>query len=123
MVVFNAGTNDGGTHIVAAMTGVLNGIIAACPGAIIVVLRPFNGNQAGNLQAAIAACNSPAACHYIDTTGFFNTTYGADSMNLHPSGPNGLGLIAPQLAQQLKPLLAGSRAPAFGGGFQSGLLG
>jgi lysophospholipase L1-like esterase len=123
MVVFNEGTNDGSTNIVAAMTGVLNGIIAACPGAIIVVLRPFNGNRASNLQAAIAACNNPPACHYVDTTGFFNTAYGADSMNLHPSGPNDVGLIAPQIAAQLKPLLGGSRAPAFGGGFQHSLLG
>ena len=103
--MINIGTNDGGNNTVAAMTGLLNGLIAACPTVPIAVLRPFDGNQAGNLQAAIAECSSPGACHYVDTTGFFNTAYGADSLGLHPSGPNNLGLIAPQVAAALRPLL------------------
>ena len=126
MVLFNEGTNDGGANIVAAMTGVLNGILTACPGAVIAVLRPFNGSQAANLQAAIAACGTPAACHYVDTTGFFNPAYGIDSLSLHPSGPNDLGLIAPQLAGVLRPLLSpggAASAPWFRGGFQSGVCG
>jgi lysophospholipase L1-like esterase len=124
LIVTNIGTNDGSTNTVAAMKGVLNGLIAACPGKPIAVLRPFNGNQAANLQAAIAGCNTPAACTYIDTTSFFNTTYGADSLNLHPSGPNDFARIAPQVAAALRPLLypAGGSA-TFRGGFQRGLLG
>ena len=127
MVMFNEGTNDGSTNIVAAMTAVLNGIIAACPSTVVAVLRPFNGNQVANLQAAIAACSAPASCHYVDTTGFFNTAYGADSLSLHPSGPNDLGLIAPQLATVLRPLLSPTGGTttvlSFRGGFQRGLLG
>ncbi|MDE2575538.1 MAG: SGNH/GDSL hydrolase family protein, partial [Rhodospirillales bacterium] len=126
LVVFNIGTNDGTANTVAAMTAVLNGVIAACPAAVLAVLRPFNGNQAANLQAAIAACSAPAACHYIDTTGFFNTAYGADSLALHPSGPNGVGRIAPQVAAALRALLAGGGGAApkgFQGGFERGLLG
>ena len=57
------------------------------------------------------ACNNPAACTYIDTTGFLNATYGIDGMSLHPSGPNNLGRIAPQVATLLKPMLC----PAGGG--------
>jgi hypothetical protein len=107
------------------MQGVLNGLIALCPGKPIAVLRPFNGNQAANLQAAIAGCINPPLCHWIDTTGFFNTSYGADSLGLHPSGPNNLGLIAPQVAAALRPLLypAASAGTPFRGGFQRGLLG
>lgn len=105
LIAINIGTNDGSNNTVAAMTGVLNGIIAACPGKPIAVLRPFNGAQASNLQAAIAACNDPTVCTYIDTTGFFNTAYGADSLNLHPSGPNDIARIAPQIAEQLQPIL------------------
>jgi lysophospholipase L1-like esterase len=124
LIVFNEGTNDGGTNIVSAMAGVLNAIISACPGKPIAVMRPFNGNQASNLQAAIAACNNPSACSYIDTTGFLNASYGIDSLNLHPSGPNNLALIAPQVAALLRPLLSpGGAAPVFRGGFQRGLLG
>jgi lysophospholipase L1-like esterase len=127
MVIFNEGTNDGGNNTVAAMTAVLNGILTACPGTVVAVLRPFDGNQAANLQAAIAACSNQAACHYVDTTGFFNTSYGVDSLGLHPSGPNDLGLIAPQLAGALRPLLSPGGTTttllSFRGGFQRGLLG
>lgn len=125
LIVINIGTNDGGNNTVPAMTGVLNGLIAVCPGVPIAVLRPFDGNQAANLQAAIAACSNPAGCHYVDTTSFFNTAYGADGQGLHPSGPNNLGLVAPQVAAVLRPLLypAGIAAPMFRGGFQRGLLG
>jgi hypothetical protein len=125
LVVINIGTNDGSTNTVSAMTGLLNGLLTATGGKPIAVLRPFNGNQATNLQSAIAGCSNPGACHYIDTTGFFNTTYGADSTNLHPSGPNNISLVAPQVAAALRPLLypAGSGPPMFRGGFQRGLLG
>ena len=123
LVVINIGTNDGATNTVTAMTGLLNALIAACPGKPIAVLRPFNGNQAGNLQSAIAACNAPASCAYVNTTGFFNTSYGADALNLHPSGPNNLTQIAPQIAAQLRTLVAGSTAKTFRGGYQRGLLG
>jgi hypothetical protein len=125
LIVINIGTNDGATNTVAAMQGVLNGLIATCPGKPIAVLRPFNGNQAANLQAAIGACINPGACHWIDTTGFFNPSYGCDCLSLHPSGPNNLGLIAPQVAASLRPLLypAGTSVPPFRGGFQRGLLG
>ncbi len=125
LIVINIGTNDGTTNTVAAMQGVLNGLISACPGKPIAVLRPFNGSQAANLQAAIAECSNPAVCHWIDTTGFFNTSYGADSLSLHPSGPNNLGLVAPQVAAALRPLLdpAGAATMTFRSGFQRGLLG
>gem|GEM_PF-2524443 len=123
LIVINIGTNDGTSNTVAAMTSLLNGLIAACPGAPIAVLRPFNGAQSANLQAAIAGCANPSACHWIDTTGFFNTGYGADSLGLHPSGPNNLGRIAPAVAAALRPLIAGNAAPGFRGGFQRALLG
>ncbi len=123
-VIINQGTNDGaGANTVSAMVAALNGIIGACPGSRIIVLRPFNGFQAANLQAAIAACANPAICHYIDTSGVFDATKGIDGLNLHPSGPNDLGLVAPRLAALLRPILAGGQAPGFHGGFQRGLLG
>ncbi len=123
LVVFNIGTNDGATNTVAAMVSVLNSIITACPGVPIAVLRPFNGNQAANLQAAIAACGNPSACRWIDTTGFFDVSYGADGLALHPSGPNNLGRIAPLVAAALRPLLVGAGGLGFRAGFQRALLG
>ena len=123
LVVFNIGTNDGAANTVGAMVSVLNSIITACPGVPIAVLRPFNGNQTANLQAAIAACGNPSACRWIDTTGFFDVAYGADGLALHPSGPNNLGRIAPLVAAALRPLLVGTGGLGFRAGFQRGLLG
>lgn len=122
MVVFNIGTNDGSANIVAAMVSVLDGILLSCPGALIVVLRPFNGNQASNLQAAIAACSAPASCHFVDTTGVFDPTKGSDSLALHPNAVNNLGFILPRLAALLRPLLSPSVAPLFRSGMTLGLL-
>ena len=121
-VIFNIGQNDGTTNTVAIMTALLNSVLAACPTAQVIVLRPFNGNQAANLQAAIAASSAPGRCFYIDTTGFFNTAYGSDSLNVHPSGPNNIGIIAPQIAAAIKPILA-TATYRFRGTFERGLLG
>lgn len=123
LVVINIGTNDGATNTVVAMTALLNNLISTCPARPIAVLRPFNGAQAANLQAAIAACSNPAACRWVDTTGFFNTAFGADALNLHPSGPNNTARVAPLIAAALRPFLAGGGAPGFRAGFQRSLLG
>lgn len=120
LVVLNIGTNDGATNIVAAMTTLLNNLLTACSTSKIAVLRPFNGNQAANLQSAIAACNSPWRVTYVDTTGFFNTAYGGDSLNVHPSGPNNIGQIAPQVAALLKPIIANTSAIYRGGFVRTG---
>ena len=105
LIVFNEGTNDGASNTVDAMTTVLNALLVLAPGTPIGVLRPFNGAQAANLQAAIAASRTPALSTYIDTEGFFNVSFGADALNLHPSGPNDIGRIAPRVAAALAPLL------------------
>ena len=76
LIVFNEGTNDGATNIVPAMTAVLNAVLGACPGSPIAVLRPFNGAQAANLVAAIAASANPSACTYVDTNGFYDEAFG-----------------------------------------------
>jgi hypothetical protein len=54
------------------------------------------------MQAACAGCSNPSLCHFIDTTGFYNLTYGG---SLHPTGPNDVARIAPQVAAALRPLL------------------
>ena len=86
------------------------------------VLRPFNGAQATNLQAAIAACNDPSQCWYIDTAAMFDVAYGADSLGLHPSGPNNVARIAPQIAAAVAPVLSSGMQRGFRIGFQQGLL-
>lgn len=122
LILLNIGTNDGATNTTAAMTALLTALIGACPGKPIAVLRPFNGNQAANLQAAIAACSSPTQCHYINTTGFFAPAYGTDSITLHPAGPNNTARIAPQIATALRPLVAGTAAtPWFRPSLMAGL--
>ena len=110
LIVLNEGTNDGAANITAALLDVLEGLLAAAPGTPIAVLLPFNGAEAACLQAAVAACSQPALCHYVDTTGFYNTTFGGA---LHPTGPNDVGRLAPQIAAKLRPILAKSLASRF----------
>lgn len=70
------------------------------------------------MQAAIAAVAS-SRVSYLDTTGFFNTTYGADSGNGHPSGANNQLKISPQIAELIRPILYPSGGGG-GGGFVIG---
>jgi hypothetical protein len=76
----NEGTNDGAHNITASMTAVLSELQRACPGTPIAVLMPFSEpfrtEQSANLKAAIAASGQPSACHFIDTTGFYDARLG-----------------------------------------------
>ena len=105
LIVMNEGTNDGANNITASYATVLNNLLMACPLTPIAVMLPFNGAEAVCLKAAIAASNNPALITYIDTTGFYNQSLGGA---LHPTGPNDVGRLAPQIARKLRPLLARS---------------
>lgn len=111
LIVLNEGTNDGcdttkpgcvGIDITAKYAKVLTGLLGACPGVPIAVLVPFNGGQEGHIKAAIAQAASPDL-HLVDTAGFYELAYGGA---LHPTGPNDVARIAPQIATRLRPLLA-----------------
>ena len=113
LIVLNEGTNDGcdvtgpgcvGTDISVPLAAVLNDLSGACPGIPIAVLLPFNGGQAGHILAVIKQVDSPHI-HFINTTGFYDLHYGG---SLHPTGPNDVARIAPQIARRLRPLLAKS---------------
>lgn len=113
-IVINQGTNDGSNNTIAAATGVLNGLLAATPSTTkVFVLRPFNGNQASNLQAAIAACTTPARVYYIDTTGFFTSANSGDG--LHPYGWENITHIGPAVAGAIRPILVSGTAPTMTG--------
>ena len=117
LVLVNHGTNDGGANTTALATTAVNALLAACPNAKIVLMRPLpNASQAGFLAAVPAACNAPSRVSYLDSTGFFNTGFGVDSSGLHPSGANGVMRVAPRVAAALKPLVwpvAGASSPLF----------
>ena len=102
------GTNDQSATraaVTAALTGMLSDMLASTPTTTkIAVVRPLGGYQAAALQAGVAALNS-ARVHYVDTTGVLNPAFGIDSLGLHPTGPNDLGMIAPALAALLLPIL------------------
>ena len=106
LILFNEGTNDGSTNITAQLGAVVTGLLAACPGTPIVLMLPFNGAEAASLQAAVANANSPLVT-YLDTTGFYVESYGG---GLHPTGPNDVARLAPQIANKLRPILAKSIA-------------
>jgi lysophospholipase L1-like esterase len=106
LIVINEGTNDT-ANVTAAAVAVLNGLIAQYPDTPIAVLVPFNGSHAADLALAAQTCNRPGVVHLVPTNGVVNPANGIDSLGLHPTGPNNLGMIAPRLASMLAPILLG----------------
>ena len=102
LIVVNHGANDLGDYSVPARTA-LAAVAAACPGVPIAVLNPLTKPTSVPLQTAASGV---AAARYVATAGFCNSALGIDSVALHPSGPNGVGAIAPQVAAALRPLLS-----------------
>jgi len=111
LIVINHGTNDAvhgvsASATIAAMTGVLNGLLAAAT-APIVVLQPFGAayasNQTANLQAAIAGCSAPGRVSFIGTQSpapWMVATDMADSW--HPNAVANMSRIAPLCAAALR---------------------
>ncbi len=102
MVVINQGTNDS-TKPVATFKDAYSTFLAtirkAYPNAKILALRPFNGAQAAQIQAAVSAAGDPRM-FYVDTTGWL----GAGDFNgdgLHPN-VQGSGKAATQLVAAIK---------------------
>ena len=104
-IVLMEGVNDGSSSTIAAATTVLNGLLSATPASsVIVVLRPLNGTaQAGNLQAAVAGCASPARVRYVDTTSWLPGSSSSDG--LHPYGHAHLTSVAPRAAAAVRAAL------------------
>ena len=103
LIVINQGNNDGANNIVSTATATLNSLLAATPATtLIAVIRPFGGNQATNLQAAIAACASPARVSYVDSAGWWVAADSSDST--HPWGYAHQSIVR-QLAQALRVVL------------------
>ncbi len=119
LIVINIGENDGSVATATQQANyvtLLNGLLAACPGAPIAAMRPFSGQQAAAIQNAIALCSNPSLVAYIDTTGFFDTTLSVDGQ--HPLGVANIQTIAPSAAALLRPMLGGgASAPKFVGRF------
>lgn len=105
-IVIMDGTNDDAYDITTDYTNALNQFLAATPSTTpILALRPFNGtNKASQIQAAIAACNSPRRVTYVDTAGWWSTTDSSD--NLHPYGYTNVGKISGLVAAAVRTALA-----------------
>ena len=119
LVIEEMGANDSGQTAAAyqsAESSFLSGILAATPSTTkVAVLGDFSGYQNAASQAAVAASGS-GRVSYVDMTGVFTAAYGADTLNLHPTGANDSGLMAPQIATKLQGLFTSSQA-AFRSGF------
>lgn len=116
MVMFLEGTNDGGTNITGPMVQVVNALQATNPGTPIVLLVPFDGALSNYLKLACELAANPALCFFVDTAGICNATFGIDNLGLHPTGPNDVARIAPQLAAKLRPILHASLVDRARGG-------
>ena len=108
LAVYNEGTNDGSAALGASLSTVISGIgysattYSGLPGTRHLVLRPFGGNEAANLQGVVSSLSSVNVA-YGDTTGLFNTSDSSDG--LHPYAYAHLGSLAPGVAALALPLL------------------
>ena len=112
LIVINYGENDGSSvgdaTFITSYKAVLNGLLSATPATTrIACLVPFSQKKAADITSAIAGVGS-ARVSKIDTAGMFSTSDSADGQ--HPYGGVNLGVIAPQLANKLRPLLQGVRS-------------
>lgn len=115
LIVINMGTNDpAGTNIATAAIGVLNGLIASYPRTPIALLVPFNQSHLSDLQNAAANCSQPSQVSLVQTAGLVSSANGLDSLGIHPTGPNNLGIVAPRLAAALQQILVSTSALASG---------
>ena len=108
------GENDGAANIVAAYVATLTALVAATPAATkILCFRTLGGNQAANVQAAVAAMNATTArVSYVDTTGWFDNTHSFDAT--HPYGYEDIDRISPLAAAAVRAVL--SSGSGSGGG-------
>jgi len=106
MVVINQGTNDSGqpgSTFKSAYATFVSTIRTAYPKAKILAMRPFNGAQAAQIQAAVTAANTAgdSRVYYVDTTGWLGTSDFSDA--LHPN-VQGSGKAATQLVAAIQKL-------------------
>lgn len=106
------GNNDGSNNSTAAVTGVLNVLLTACPATPIFVLQPLinQTSQTAFMQAGIAASSNPAMVTWIPTPGWLITAQ--TSGGNHPDSAQNLNNLSPRMANALRPLLY----PAAGSG-------
>ena len=103
LIVINMGTNDSSGDVTSVATSTLTAMLAATPSTTkIVVMRPFIGYQASQLQAAITAVGS-ARISYMDTTGWYDQT--TNGNRVHPYAPVVATDIAPRAVNALVPVL------------------
>ena len=93
LVIYNEGTNDTG-NIAAGLIQVITAILQVAPQSRHLVLNPFNGTHAVDLQSVVTTLNRSLVT-YQNTTGWFNPVYSVDGV--HPYNYAHLELIAPKL--------------------------
>jgi hypothetical protein len=101
LIIYNEGTNDGGS-IAPGMASVVRALLQAAPNARQLLLLPFNGGHATELKSVVTNVGS-SKVSFGDTKGFFNPVDSSDS--LHPYGYANLAFIAPKMASLVTPLL------------------
>ena len=97
-ILINHGTNDSQQTtgaVFSAAYSVVFAMLAGTPTTTrIGLIRPFNGSQATAIQQVVAAFAATERVFYLDTTGLFSVSNGADSLGLHPTSSNATGLLA-----------------------------
>ena len=101
VIVVNCGENDS-ADVTSVATSFLTTLLAATSiSTKILVMRPFSGNHATELQAAVTAAAS-GRVSYVDTTGWFNSADSSDGQ--HPYGYASKAISA-RLANEIRAAL------------------
>ncbi len=107
LIVLNHGFNDGANAAISAQgIAVVNGLLAACPAAVIALLNPFALPNQAWMQATATGCSAPERVRFIPTAGFQQASLGLDTVGVHPGGANSMAVIGPRVAAALRPLLS-----------------
>lgn len=97
--VINHGTNDGALTQTDVTDWLDDALPRFTPGAPVLIMRPFGGQHAATLQAAVAAYGDPLV-QYVDTTGWWDPV--DNEQVLHPNGYASIVDLAPRLAAVLR---------------------
>lgn len=101
--VVNHGTNDGGLSVTDVTDWLADALPRFTPGAPVLIMRPFGGQHASTLEAAVESYDNPLV-RYVDTSGWWDPV--DNEQVLHPNGFASIVDLAPRLATVLRQVFA-----------------
>jgi hypothetical protein len=99
LIEINEGQNDA-VDVTTACISTVNAMLAVGKATMrVVLLQPFSGYHASDLQACASGVSSPGRVSYLSTTGFERSGY------VHPPYWDEIGYIGPQIATKVRTII------------------